>query len=144
LASIGINILLTSLSLSLSLFFKVHFDPRCRTSEASSVLLIALDKDFARVVARCSGGPSRFRPLLIHADRFFFRFSSQPQGGAESGWGYRFTALPLLGLQWLRETQVLGEPSLEWACWLLDLLLAHAAAGLLPRGAVHNSRVRAS
>ena len=46
-------------------------------------------------------------------------------------WGYRFHVTPLLA-QWLREKQVLAEPCLEWACWLLDFLLNEAAGTLQP------------
>jgi hypothetical protein len=130
----------------------VHFDPRCRTLNAPySTLTLALDEDMQRVIGRYSGGPSNFRPLLIHADKFFFEFRSNtqeryhsgppPSPDGNHGWGWRFTAMPLLGLQWLREAHVLTDASLEWACWLLDELLGHAQRGLLPRGAVHNTKV---
>ena len=129
---------------------RVHFDPRCRTHETGSVLLLSLDKAGLQVIGRFSGGPAKFRPVLVHGDRFFYRFRSRMPAASSSstpylGWGYRFSATPLLGLRWLREQQVVRhESSLEWACWLLDLLLTHAQKGLLPNGAVHNSKVFAA
>jgi len=123
---------------------RVHFDPKCSVTDGASYLYIALDKDFTNIIARYTGGPTKFKSLLIHSDRFYFKFESdiQPSSrGHDRGWGYRFRAMPLLGLQWLKEEQVLCDSSLEWACWLLDLLLSHAQKGLLPQGAVHNTKV---
>jgi hypothetical protein len=38
--------------------------------------------------------------------------------------GFKFTARPLRGLGiWINEHQVLKQHSLEWACWLVDLML---------------------
>ena len=37
-------------------------------------------------------------------------------------WGFRFHVTPLCG-EWRNETQVLREPSLEWACWVMNFLL---------------------
>ena len=44
------------------------------------------------------------------------------------GWGFRFRVSPIRGLQWLRENQVLGEPSLVWACWLMGFMLRQSAS----------------
>eukprot|EP00501_MAST-03F_sp_TOSAG23-6_P002630 GSMAST32.ASY1.ANO1.2772.1 assembled CDS len=49
------------------------------------------------------------------------RCSSNRFGGMD--WGFRFDVSPMRGLQWLREEQVLNSPSLEWACWMLGVLL---------------------
>ena len=38
-------------------------------------------------------------------------------------WGFRFLVTPVCGLQWLREEQVLQQPSLHWSCWTMQLLL---------------------
>ena len=50
--------------------------------------------------------------------------------------GFKFVARPLRGLGiWLNERQVLHQHSLEWACWLVDLMLNSASKVL-------NQRVR--
>jgi hypothetical protein len=73
--------------------------------------------------------------LTLQAPRVYYKFSSnirEPQGGGVSGdggaWGYRFFAMPMRGITWTSESQVLSDPSLEWACWLLELLLHDASA----------------
>jgi hypothetical protein len=72
-------------------------------------------------------GPAAFPPLVVHADRVFYRFRADKRDESDHGWGYRFHAAPLRGLQWLSERQVLSDPSLEWACWLLEFLLLDAS-----------------
>ena len=44
------------------------------------------------------------------------------------------------GLQWLNESQVRTDCSLEWACWVLEFLLRDADE-LVSRGALHSARV---
>ena len=42
---------------------------------------------------------------------------------SKPAWGFRFLVTPVCGLQWLREEQVLQQPSLHWSCWTMQLLL---------------------
>lgn len=42
---------------------------------------------------------------------------------SEPVWGFRFLVTPVCGLQWLREEQVQQQPSLQWSCWTMQLLL---------------------
>ncbi|KAF4318951.1 hypothetical protein BBO99_00006955 [Phytophthora kernoviae] len=58
----------------------------------------------------------------------------------DNGYGYRFQVKPMANIRWTKETEVLANPSLEWACWVLKLLL-NDATELLTHGAVHNRKI---
>ena len=96
-----------------------------------------------RRVALLSGSSERWKAFVIHSDTFSFRFRSrQNRDDLNTGFGYKFTVSPLLGLQWNKESQVLVDPSLEWACWILDFLTDDKSLeGLEVKKAVHTSEV---
>lgn len=96
-----------------------------------------------RTYTAASGRGSEWRPLMVRGDTvhytficnsdssFLVRGASPKPGMVQFGdisffpaaFGYRFHVAPMRGLQWLSEQQVITDPSLEWACWLLDFLL---------------------
>ena len=96
-----------------------------------------------RRAALLSGSSERWKAFVIHSDTFSFRFRSrQNRDDLNTGFGYKFTVSPLLGLQWNKESQVLVDPSLEWACWILDFLTDDKSLeGLEVKKAVHTSEV---
>lgn len=116
---------------------RVVFDPRCDICTSGTSLVFFSDRECSTKIASFQG--TRFSPFVVHSDRLFYRFTSSKDPG-EHGWGYRFHVSPMRGLQWLREEQVLRDPSLEWACWLLQFMLNDVEA-LVASGAVHNVRV---
>lgn len=102
----------------------VTFDPRCQVHR-NAVLSFYTDKACRNPIMTCSGEGRNFRPFVAHGDTLYIRFKSNNDEGL-SGWGYRFHVSPMEGLQWLSEKQVLVDPSLEWACWVLEFLLRDA------------------
>jgi E3 ubiquitin-protein ligase HERC2 len=85
-----------------------------------------------RAIRNVKGGTKAdTRPIIVHGDRVAYTYvstTSELQTSSES-WGYRFFVAPMAGLQWLCEEQVLHNPSLEWACWLLRLLQGASPVG---------------
>ena len=117
----------------------ISFDPRCCTLDAKgSSLSFFADDRRDRLLAAFSGPPQNFQPFVVYSDRVFYTFSTAPNDAAS--WGFQFTARPISGLRWLRESEVLTQPSLEWACWLLAFLLTDVLPQLRP-GALHTSAV---
>lgn len=123
----------------------IAFDPATSLG-AQSALTFFLDQAQTARVARVTG-PGAPHPFVVHSDRVYYRFTAAFKGAEvderglpRTAWGFRFSASPMRGLQWLRESQVLRDPSLEWACWLLQFLLLEASGALDP-AAVHNAEV---
>jgi hypothetical protein len=116
----------------------VTFDPRCQVHRSASLSFYS-DKSMRVPIMTCSGDGCNFRPFVVHGDTVYFRFRAGNDEGA-SGWGYRFHVSPMEGLEWLSEEQVLSEPSLEWACWVLEYLLRDAQE-LVDQGVLHNAKV---
>jgi hypothetical protein len=122
----------------------VLFDPRCETKHGAT-LSFYQEQDpgcRGRPIAQFSGDSSQFMPFVVPGGKVYFRFTSNKRvsgdGDGEAwgcGWGYRFQVRPLRGLSWTREVQT-QNPSLEWACWLLEFLLNDVAD--LGSGIVHN------
>ncbi|POM72140.1 HECT E3 ubiquitin ligase, partial [Phytophthora palmivora] len=76
-----------------------------------------------------------------YARAFWFRFTSlEDNDTKDNGYGYRFQVKPMANIRWTKESEVLASPSLEWACWVLELLL-NDATELVAHGAVHNRRI---
>jgi hypothetical protein len=121
---------------------RICFDGQCETSSDSCVLSFSTENGNNRV-RTFYGSAENWRSFVIHSDTFQFRFQSRI--GAESrhsGFGYKFTVSPLLGLQWNKESQVREDPSLEWACWVLDFLATDdGVKGLDVQRAVHSAAV---
>jgi hypothetical protein len=95
--------------------------------------------------------PARWEPLIVPGDRVRFRLRVAPPSGADwSGggggtplagyFGFRLWVAPLRGLCWLRDAQVLRQPSLEWACWVLGFL-SRAVATEAAVAAVHSPAI---
>ena len=113
----------------------VKFDPRCTTGDGAVLEFKFTDK--RRRTRQFQGGPEQFQNFVMHADKCTFRFRSKMP--ADHGlFGYRFRVSPMRGLQWLNEPQVLSDPSLEWACWLLNFLLNDGAKAV-GQGVLHNA-----
>jgi hypothetical protein len=123
---------------------RIRFDSRCASETRSSLTFYG--KDAKTVIARFNGPSDRWKSFVIHSERFMYRFEGRTDSH-DPGWGYKFTVSPLLGLSWSRESQVLTEPSLEYACWILDFLLSNTRAQggegqvINVRVAVHDPKV---
>lgn len=102
----------------------VTFDPRCQVHRNATLSFFS-DRSCRQAVMTCSGDGRNFRPFVVHGDTVYVRFRANNDEGL-SCWGYRFHVSPMEGLQWLAEKQVLEEPSLELACWVLEFLLRDA------------------
>uniref|UniRef100_H3HC41 HECT domain-containing protein n=1 Tax=Phytophthora ramorum TaxID=164328 RepID=H3HC41_PHYRM len=62
-----------------------------------------------------------------YARAFWFRFTASEENATkDNGYGYRFQVKPMVNIRWTKESEVLASPSLEWACWVLELLLNDA------------------
>ena len=113
----------------------VVFDPSCDCSGGQ--LSFMTDKS-GPVVATFTK-PDEFKPLVVHSERLYFQFTSRRDEMTDE-FGYRFEVSPMRGLQWLNERQVLSDPSLLWACWLLQFMLTEARR-LIPSSAVHSPQI---
>lgn len=80
------------------------------------------DKGCSNRIARLSG--SVWNPIMVPADRVYYRFTSEKKSSYKKDWGYRFYVSSVSGLQWQNERQVMSDKSLEWASWLLRFLLS--------------------
>ena len=71
---------------------------------------------------------TRWRPVVVTLPTrtLYWTFEANHAfGGNPHSWGWLFQVQPLQGQSWVSETAALsGAPSLDWACWLLELLLA--------------------
>lgn len=121
----------------------ITFDPMCSTAEGAQLVFHAGPDAGSGVLLRC-GGPeasNAFRSFVVHSDVVHFSFRSRcDPDAAGANWGYRFFVSEMQGLAWLREGAAVDEPSLEWACYLLEFLLNEASA-LVARGMLHDARV---
>ena len=113
----------------------ISFNPQCSTMDhKDSGLFFFADSRQRRTLAAFRGPPQNFRPFVVYSDQVHYSFRTA--GCDSSSWGFAFTARPISGLRWLRETEVLTQPSLEWGCWLLAFLLTDVRRQLTP-GALH-------
>ena len=112
----------------------VHFDAQTNlpTEGAEARLQFFAGKKGGGAVGpalRVIQGKADLSPLVLQGDRVVYKYAASAPSGMQECWGFRFHVSPMQGLQWMRERQVLGSPSLEWACWLLRLLQAEEASG---------------
>lgn len=122
----------------------VLFDPRCQTTHGATLSFYPQQDPRCQgsPIAQFSGDSSQFMPFVVPGGKVHFRFQSNRRIMEDEdsdvwgcGWGYRFQVRPLRGLSWMCELQTMN-PSLEWACWLLEFLLNDVAD--LGSGIVHN------
>lgn len=95
------------------------------------------EADGTTLIKRFQAGPggTRWDSFTTTATVLRWRLKINP-GANKDLHGFRLVARPLRGLGiWLNEAQVLHQHSLEWACWLLDLMLESSSPSL-------NRRVR--
>jgi hypothetical protein len=113
---------------------RVTFDERCETKE-DCVLTFYSDSSLSesKKIARFVGKKNdenqcSWRAFVIHSDSFTYRLRGSRrvrdhENMTFGGWGFRFSVSPVSGLQWNSELEVLTDPSLEWACWVLEFVL---------------------
>ncbi|ETM42109.1 hypothetical protein L914_12188 [Phytophthora nicotianae] len=123
---------------------RIVFDHRCQLGPKAKLTFFADPEceDRIGVVDNSMTTSGHLVPdLIIHSHQFWFRFSASEENATkDNGYGYRFQVKPMANIRWTKETEVLASPSLEWACWVLELLLNNAIE-LVAYGAVHNRRV---
>jgi hypothetical protein len=115
---------------------RVKLDEQTEFGDKTTLSFFA-DADCKRLIKEYRKGDP-LKPFIVLSERFFFRFHSK-SGDKTTEWGYRFLSSPLRGMgSWQNEQQVLSDPSLEWACWILEFLM-NATDEL--SAAVHNNTV---
>ncbi|GMF34709.1 unnamed protein product [Phytophthora fragariaefolia] len=123
---------------------RIVFDHRCRLGPKAKLTFFADPEceDRIGVVDDAMTTSGHLLPdLIIHSHQFWFRFTaSEDNATKDNGYGYRFQVKPMANIRWTKESEVLTSPSLEWACWLLELLL-NDATELVAHGAVHNRKI---
>ncbi|KAG7395452.1 regulator of chromosome condensation [Phytophthora boehmeriae] len=123
---------------------RIVFDHRCRLGGKSKLSFFADPEceDRIGVVDNAMTTSGHLLPdLIIHSHQFWFRFvASEENAMKDNGYGYRFQVKPMANIRWTKETEVLVNPSLDWACWVLELLL-NDATELVAHGAVHNRKI---
>lgn len=117
---------------------EVCFDSRC-TFPGGELQLFTSRGGVERAAHTFKNGvPEKNRVLQFEGDRVDYRFTidrSMSGGGTApvpGPWGFRFSVAAREDVRWLDEHKVLAKPSLQWACWLMQLLLKrdtqHSAA----------------
>lgn len=121
----------------------VTFDPRCCLPRGAE--LVFLGEDERTVIARFRGGEMSsgarvpaWRPLVIHGSKVRYRFICRCEA-EEVCWGYRFHVQRVEGLHWRGEAEAADKGSLEFGCWLLELILRDAPR-VVESGEVHSSQ----
>eukprot|EP00941_MAST-03F_sp_MAST-3F-sp1_P003112 g3112.t1 len=106
----------------------IVFDSRSHTL-SNGTLEFFRDREFRHLVGVASGPPP-WKPIVVRLTDavIFWRFTSKAREEI-SLWGWRFQVRPLKGQRWKSEEEALKGSSLEWACWVLKLLLEKASAG---------------
>ncbi|OQR82728.1 HECT E3 ubiquitin ligase [Achlya hypogyna] len=116
---------------------RVVFDKRsCLVGKTS--LTLYLDSDCKQSVANFSAAKP-FVDVWVPATTFWLKFVAQEENEAMTAYGFRFQVQVVPSIQWRNEADVLDQPSLEYACWLLDFLLHRVTAP-----SVHNDQVYAA
>ncbi|KAJ8575654.1 hypothetical protein ON010_g3559 [Phytophthora cinnamomi] len=123
---------------------RIVFDHRCRLGPKAKLTFYADPEceDRIGVVDNAMTTSGHLLPdLIIHSHQFWFRFTASEENVTkDNGYGYRFQVKPMASIRWSKESEVLASPSLEWACWVLELLL-NDATELVAHGAVHNRKI---
>ncbi|CAI5744110.1 unnamed protein product [Peronospora destructor] len=123
---------------------RIVFDRRCRLGPKAKLTFFADPKYENRIgmVDNAMTASGHLLPdVIIHSHQFWFRFTtSEEHVTKDNGYGYRFQVKPMANIRWTKESEVLTRPSLEWACWVLELLLTDAME-LVAHGAVHNRNI---
>ncbi|KAL3672816.1 hypothetical protein V7S43_002105 [Phytophthora oleae] len=123
---------------------RIVFDHRCRLGPKAKLTFFADPEceDRVGVVDNAMTTSGHLLPdLIIHSHQFWFRFTASEENiTKDNGYGYRFQVKPMANIRWTKESEVLANPSLEWACWALELLL-NDATELVQHGAVHNRKI---
>lgn len=123
---------------------RIVFDRRCKFGAKTTLSLFSdpgCENRIAFLDSSTIVAGKALPDIIVHGHQFWFRFTASEEDAVKNyGYGYRFQARPMASIQWVKEADVLTQPSLDWACWVLDFLL-NDAADLIPRGAVHNRRI---
>lgn len=123
---------------------RVVFDHRCKLGVKAKLSFYSdaeCENRILLVDTTATAGGKRIPDLVVHSHQFWFRFNAvEDDPGKNHGYGYRFQVKPMPSICWSKEEEVLVNPSLEWACWILEFLLNNATE-LVARGAVHNRKI---
>ncbi|KAK1940693.1 putative E3 ubiquitin-protein ligase HERC2 [Phytophthora citrophthora] len=123
---------------------RIVFDHRCRLGSKAKLTFFADPEceDRLGVIDNTMTTSGHLLPdLIIHSHQFWFRFTASEENiTKDNGYGYRFQVKSMANIRWTKESEVLANPSLEWACWVLELLL-NDATELVQHGAVHNRKI---
>ncbi|KAF1318254.1 Hect e3 ubiquitin, partial [Globisporangium splendens] len=123
---------------------RVVFDHRCKLGPKAKLAFYSDPECEHRILlvdTPATAGGKRIPDLVIHSHQFWFRFiATEDDPIRNHGYGYRFQVKPVPSICWAKEEEVLMNPSLEWACWVLEFLLSDATE-LVACGAVHNRKI---
>lgn len=119
---------------------RIVFDQRCKLGPKTKLLFFS-DADCEHRIGEIDHSAASSPDLLVHSHQFWFQFiAAEDDPIKDHGYGYRFQVKPMASICWSNENEVLVNPSLEWACWVLEFLL-NEAGELIRRGAVHNRKI---
>lgn len=123
---------------------RVVFDHRCKLGPKAKLSFFSdseCKNRISLVDSIVTSGGKRIPDLIVHSYQFWFRFiATEDDPNKNHGYGFRFQVKPMPSICWSKEEEVLVNPSLEWACWVLEFLL-NDATELVARGAVHNRKI---
>lgn len=123
---------------------RVVFDHRCKLGAKAKLSFYSDPECETRVLLLDAGATAGGKPipdLIVHSHQVWFRFvAAEDDPTKNHGYGFRFQVHPMPSICWSKEEEVLVNPSLEWACWILEFLL-NDATELVARGAVHNRKI---
>ena len=109
---------------------RINWDPTLTDSEWKEGVSLSfyLDEE-ADLLIRTFDHANPVESFIVQSDKLYFKFTSKLPAGDMSQQGFCFRVSPLRGLSvWKNEEQVLRDPSLKWASWLMMFLMRSSEA----------------
>ena len=110
------------------------------TSLSSGSLAFFANKDCTLPVAVYTSSWDSQRSFVTSYDTLWYKVVFPSGARLPATVSYKFTVTAVRG-SWASSLAVTQESSMEWACWLLGLLLSKDVRPFLTRGAVHNAQI---
>ncbi|KDO33609.1 hypothetical protein SPRG_19236 [Saprolegnia parasitica CBS 223.65] len=119
---------------------RVVFDKRSLLMGKTTLSLYA-DVDCKQQLATFSS-TKPFTDVWVPQATFWLKFHAAEENEASTSYGFRLQVQAVPSIQWHNEADVLTQPSLEYACWLLEFLLQRVAPPSVHNDCVYGALVQ--
>ncbi|EQC30664.1 hypothetical protein, variant [Saprolegnia diclina VS20] len=119
---------------------RVIFDKRSLLVGKTTLSLYA-DVDCKQQLATFSA-TKPFTDVWVPQATFWLKFSAAEENEAATSYGFRLQVQAVPSIQWRNEADVLTQPSLEYACWLLEFLLQRVSPPSVHNDCVYGALVQ--